>query len=72
MQRQYRFQPLGPAGGPVKTAILAGNNARLYKYSITQKAALANDCFAHLRNIYEQSGAGRSNRTYGYIRRRIG
>jgi hypothetical protein len=26
MQKQYGFQPLGPADGPIKTAILGGNN----------------------------------------------
>ena len=70
MQKPYGFQPLGPADGPVKTAILGGNNARLYKYPITQKSELARDHFAHLREEYEQAGGGRSNLTYGYIRKR--
>ena len=48
------------------------NNARLYKYPIKRKAALAHDRFAQLQEQYEQSGVGRSNRTYGYIRRRTG
>jgi hypothetical protein len=64
------FQRLGPAAGPVKTAIVGTNNARLYKYPIKQRAELAHDRFAQLREIYEQDGAGRSNRTYGYVRRR--
>jgi predicted TIM-barrel fold metal-dependent hydrolase len=71
MQKQYGFEPLGPADGPVKTAILGGNNARLYKYPIQQKAELASDRFAHLQELYEQSGPDRSNRTYGYIRKRL-
>ena len=37
MQKQYGFQPLGAADGPVKTAILGGNNARLYKYPVSRK-----------------------------------
>ena len=72
MQKQYGFQPLGPADGPVKTAIFGENNARLYKYPIQRKAELAHDRFAQLQEQYEQSGVGRSNRTYGYIRRRTG
>ena len=30
MQTKYGFKPLGPAEGPVKTAIFSGNTARLY------------------------------------------
>jgi hypothetical protein len=70
MQKRYGFQPMGEADGPVKTAILGGNNARLYKYPVTQKAELATDRFAQLQAMYEQSGTGRSNLTYGYIRKR--
>ena len=71
MQKQYGFEPLGPADGSVKTAILGGNNARLYKYPIMQKSELAHDHFAQLREQYEQGGGGRSNLAYGYIRRRL-
>jgi predicted TIM-barrel fold metal-dependent hydrolase len=71
MQKQHGFQPLGPADGPVKTAILGGNNARLYKYPVQQKAELTTDHFAQLRASYEQEGPDRSNRTYGYIRQRL-
>ena len=39
MQKTYGFKPLGPADGPVKTAILGENNARLYRYE--RRAALA-------------------------------
>lgn len=71
MQKQYGFQPLGAADGTVKAAIFGGNNARLYKYPVVQKSELAHDRFAQLRDIYERDGEGRSNRTYGYIRKRI-
>jgi predicted TIM-barrel fold metal-dependent hydrolase len=71
MQKQYGFEPLGPADGSVKTAILGENNARLYKYPIMQKSELAHDHFAQLREQYEQGGGGRSNLAYGYIRRRL-
>ena len=71
MQKQYGFAPLGAADGPVKTAILGGNNARLYNYPITQKSELTHDRFAQLRERYEQAGGGRSNLAYGYIRQRL-
>src|SRR5215467_15927893 len=71
MQKQYGFQPMGPADGPVKTAILGGNNARLYKYPVQQKAELTTDRFTQFRASYEQDGPDRSNRTYGYIRQRL-
>jgi uncharacterized protein len=71
MQKQYGFEPLGPADGPVKTAVLGGNNARLYKYPIVRKSELTHDRFAQLRDQYEREGGGRSNLAYGYIRRRL-
>jgi predicted TIM-barrel fold metal-dependent hydrolase len=71
MQRQYSFQPLGSADGPVKTAILGGNNARLYKYPIKQQATLETDRLAQLQGMYAQAGTRRSNRTYGYIRKQL-
>ena len=44
MQKKYGFKPLGAADGPVKSAILGENNARLYKYD--RRAALATDRIA--------------------------
>ena len=32
MQKKFGFQPLGPADGPIKTGIFAGNTARLYNF----------------------------------------
>jgi uncharacterized protein len=65
MQKKYGFKPLGPADGPVKTAILGETNARLYKYD--RRAALATDGIARLKAEYEAAGAARSNLRYGYI-----
>ena len=33
MQKKYGFAPLGPADGPVKSAIFGDNSARLYGYN---------------------------------------
>jgi predicted TIM-barrel fold metal-dependent hydrolase len=67
MQKKYGFKPLGPADGPVKSAIFGETNARLYKYE--RRAALAGDRFAALKQEYERAGAERSNLRYGYIAR---
>jgi predicted TIM-barrel fold metal-dependent hydrolase len=69
LQRKYGLQPLGPADGPVKTAIFGGNNARLYDFKPEQRAALANDAIAEYREIYDREGAGRTNLAYGYALR---
>jgi predicted TIM-barrel fold metal-dependent hydrolase len=71
MRKKYGFQPLGAADGSVKTAIFGENNARLYKYPLVQKSELDRDHFAQLRAQYEREGPDRSNRTYGYIRKRL-
>ncbi|HXW89397.1 MAG TPA: amidohydrolase family protein [Terriglobales bacterium] len=66
MQRRFGFKPLGPADGPVKTAIFSGNSARLYKY---QPPAhwLKMDRFAEAKEGYLQSGPRRTNLRYGYV-----
>lgn len=66
MQAKHGFKPLGPATGPVKTAIFSGNSARLY--GLEQHASIVNkDRFAALKADYEQNGPGRSNLRYGYV-----
>ena len=69
LQKQYGLQPLGPADGPVKTAIFGGNNARLYDFKPEQRATLANDRIAEYKEVYEREGAGRTNLAYGYALR---
>jgi predicted TIM-barrel fold metal-dependent hydrolase len=66
LQKKYGLQPLGPADGPVKTAIFGGNNARLYNYEPQQRVALENDQLAYYKELYEKHGAGRTNLAYGY------
>jgi predicted TIM-barrel fold metal-dependent hydrolase len=66
MQKKYGFQALGPATGPVKTAIFSGNNMRLYGI---QKRADLGDRFASMREEYFRTGAARSNLRYGYARK---
>jgi predicted TIM-barrel fold metal-dependent hydrolase len=63
MQEKYGFEPLGPADGKVKAAILGGNSARLYGL----KPRAAQDTLAMLRDEYRRSGGRRSNLRYGYV-----
>ena len=66
MQKKYGFKPLGAADGPVKTAVLSGNSARLY--GLEKHAEVVNqDRFAALRSDYQANGPGRSNLRYGYV-----
>jgi predicted TIM-barrel fold metal-dependent hydrolase len=67
LQKKYGLAPMGPADGPVKTAILGGNNARLYGYSPKMMGQLENDRFAECKRIYDKHGGDRTNLAYGYI-----
>ena len=67
MQRKFGFPPLGPADGPVKAGILAGNSARLYGYQAPASWSKV-DRFAALRDDYRRSGSRRTNLRYGYVR----
>ena len=68
MQKKFGYAPLGPADGPVKTAIFGDNNARLY--NIQPKRAMLDikgDRFAMMKAQYEKAGAEPSNTRYGYV-----
>jgi uncharacterized protein len=70
MQRKHTFAPLGPADGLVKSAIFAGNTARLYR--LETKAAqggITTDRLAAIRAEYVAMGGLRSNTRYGYVSR---
>jgi len=65
MQQKHGFKPLGPADGPVKSAIFSGNTARLY--GLEKHAELTrHDRFAALKADYVANGCRRSNLRYGY------
>jgi uncharacterized protein len=66
MQKKFGLAPLGPADGPVKTAIFSGNNVRLYDYKAPAEWAKA-DRFQALKDEYVREGPGRSNLRYGYV-----
>jgi predicted TIM-barrel fold metal-dependent hydrolase len=67
MMKKHGFSPLGPADGPVKSAILGGNGLRLF--APARKAGLEPDRFTRMKTEYEQQGGARSNLRYGFVRR---
>jgi uncharacterized protein len=66
MQKQYGYAPLGAADGPVKSAILGENVARLYGYKRTAELAKP-DRLVTMKEEYERRGGQRSNLRYGYV-----
>jgi predicted TIM-barrel fold metal-dependent hydrolase len=69
MQKKHGFRPLGPADGPVKSAIFGDNSARLYGFTREQRAALAIDAVSLAKAEYDLRGDGRTNLAYGYVNR---
>jgi predicted TIM-barrel fold metal-dependent hydrolase len=68
MQEKYGCAPLGPADGPIKSAIFAGNAARLYGVEPEDAgASLGADEIEAVRRDYLARGGLRSNLRYGYI-----
>jgi hypothetical protein len=72
MQKKYGFAPLGPADGLVKSAMLAGNSARLYNVQLkTASSAMTTDKIAAIKAEYIAMGGARSNTRYGYVHRAL-
>jgi uncharacterized protein len=69
IQKRYGLAPMGAATGPVKTAILGGNNARLYGFTPKMQSSLETDKVAYYKGLYEKHGGDRTNLAYGYIRK---
>ncbi len=66
MQKQFGLKPLGPADGPVKTAIFSGNSVRIYNYKAPAHWKKM-DRFAELRDQYLEGKPQRTNLRYGYV-----
>jgi predicted TIM-barrel fold metal-dependent hydrolase len=68
MQKQHGFKPLGAADGPVKSAIFAGNNVRLYNFEKDREQIRRKpDAFANIKAEYQRKGSEPSNLRYGYV-----
>jgi predicted TIM-barrel fold metal-dependent hydrolase len=68
MQAKFGFEPLGPATGPVKSAIFGETSARIYGIEPTSYAH-AGDRLAQLKAAHRKTGGGPSNLRYGYVAR---
>jgi len=70
MQKKHGFKPLGPANGPVKRAIFAGNATRIYnlKPKLAQHG-ITTDKIAAMKTEYLAAGGERTNARYGYVAR---
>ena len=66
MQKKYGYAPLGPADGPVKTAIFSGNNIKLYNFKVPATWSKM-DRFSALKADYLNAGPRRTNLRYGYV-----
>jgi len=68
MQKAHGFAPLGPAEGLVKSAIFAGNAARLFDIQVkAAQGELSRDAIASIKARYIAAGGLRSNLRYGYV-----
>ena len=75
LRKKHGFAPLGPADGPVKSAILWDNGARFYnlKKRPDYETPIPRDAIDQMRERYKTTGIGRSNAAYGYVRpRKVG
>jgi predicted TIM-barrel fold metal-dependent hydrolase len=68
LRRRYGWAPLGPADGPVKSAIFGLNSARTYRLD-PRARAYRSDRLARMRAAYLEAGPEPSNRRYGYVAR---
>ena len=66
LQKKYGLQPLGPADGPIKTAIFGRNNARLYNYKPEQRAALERRSARPLQGALREARRRTHQPGYGY------
>ncbi len=70
MQKKHGFASLGAADGLVKSAIFAGNSARLYNVHLqAAQGAITTDKIAAIKAEYVAMGGMRSNARYGYVHR---
>jgi predicted TIM-barrel fold metal-dependent hydrolase len=68
MQRNHKFAPLGAPDGLVKSAILGGNSARLYRLDVkSAQGAITTDKIAAIKGEYIAMGGQRTNTRYGYV-----
>jgi uncharacterized protein len=69
LRQRFGWPALGAADGPLKSAILGGNSARLYGLSGRRAlpAGSRRDRLARFKSSYQRAGEQRSNAFYGFI-----
>lgn len=74
LRHKFAWPALGRADGKLKSAILGGNSARLYKMDAkrTLPASVRRDRLARYKQQYQAVGEDRSNAFYGFIHREDG
>ena len=72
--QSHGYAALGDGDGPVKSAILAGNSARLYRMPqmLAADAPWRTDALARVKSEYVAAGAEPSNTFYGFVKRARG
>jgi len=73
MQRMGWRKKLGGPDSEIKRKIFGLNSARLYGYRLEAAyEQLTNDALAQMKERYQQAGAARSNRAYGFVAKPVG
>ncbi|HWH16963.1 MAG TPA: amidohydrolase family protein [Allosphingosinicella sp.] len=69
LQERFELPPLGAGGGSLKSAILGGNSASLYRLRGANRlpSGKRRDRLAHYKKEYQRSGENRSNAFYGFV-----
>ena len=68
LQKKHGFAPLGPADGPVKNAIFAGNAVRMYGLEPARRGPRSATIRSRaMRDAVLALGERRSNLRYGYV-----
>ncbi|MCH7686499.1 MAG: amidohydrolase family protein, partial [Planctomycetes bacterium] len=71
LQKKHDFAALGAADGAVKNAIFWDNGAKFY--NLRKRAEYSEpippDAIDKIKSKYKQTGIGRSNAAYGYVRK---
>jgi len=70
LRKKHGFPELGGPDSALKNAVFWDNGARLYGLDDSVFGVLDEDAIEEIRADYRETGIQRSNRAYGYVRRR--
>jgi hypothetical protein len=73
MRKKGWCKKLGGPDSEIKRKIFGLNSARLYGYEVEATyRQLTHDALALMKQRYQQAGAARSNRAYGFVAKPVG